>query len=286
MQDPEWPLCPPTPSLSRSLAHHLSLITLPLFLSHLLPDACWDQTVVSDLGYLRRNFKLHSNPALSLSLNQDHFTHVTQWNSLTYLLAQQWDGRTLCDTGMVNFHHQKCAHLNWGLGIFHSNVFMLLYYKTTRRNPNSWTLTSQWCSMLFPHASFIYCWVSRFFNQLNIYRTKMSVDFLVDVLTTIYNMWTGGLWLTMAVRFSSVMGLSVSTTEMYPRRQAMDRAVFPFWPVTEQQEVSPPWQTKSIQNFMCVCVSWCTDYSQLVGRGSVLKQQVDDVGVALLSGLV
>ena len=43
--------------------------------------------------------------------------------------------------------------------------------------------------------------------------------------------------LTMVVRFSSVMGRRVSTTEMYPRRQAMDRAVFPFWPVTDQQEV-------------------------------------------------
>lgn len=30
----------------------------------------------------------------------------------------------------------------------------------------------------------------------------------------------------------------------------------------------------------------CTDHGELVGRGPVLKQQVDDVGVALLSCLV
>lgn len=35
-----------------------------------------------------------------------------------------------------------------------------------------------------------------------------------------------------------------------------------------------------------VPVCLCTDHGELVGRGPVLKQQVDDVGVALLSGLV
>lgn len=43
---------------------------------------------------------------------------------------------------------------------------------------------------------------------------------------------------------------------------------------------------RAFKFFTRVCVSWCTDDSQLVGRGSVLKQQVDNVGVALLSGLV
>ncbi len=35
-------------------------------------------------------------------------------------------------------------------------------------------------------------------------------------------------YVTVAVRFSSVTPLSVSTTEMYPNRRAMERAVFPF----------------------------------------------------------
>lgn len=35
-------------------------------------------------------------------------------------------------------------------------------------------------------------------------------------------------YVTVAVRFSSVTPLSVSTTEMYPSRRAMERAVFPF----------------------------------------------------------
>lgn len=38
--------------------------------------------------------------------------------------------------------------------------------------------------------------------------------------------------------------------------------------------------------FVSVPVCLCTDHSELVGRGPVLKQQVDDVGVALLSCLV
>lgn len=39
---------------------------------------------------------------------------------------------------------------------------------------------------------------------------------------------------------------------------------------------------------MCACVFFSagTDHGELVGRGSVLKQQIDDVGVALLRCLV
>lgn len=38
----------------------------------------------------------------------------------------------------------------------------------------------------------------------------------------------------------------------------------------------------SVSVLLCVC----TDHGELVGRGPVLKQQVDDVSVALLSCLV
>jgi len=37
---------------------------------------------------------------------------------------------------------------------------------------------------------------------------------------------------------------------------------------------------------VCVCVCLCADHSELVGQGPALKQQVNDVGVALLSRLV
>lgn len=64
---------------------------------------------------------------------------------------------------------------------------------------------------------------------------------------------TGGQCLTMAVRFSSVMGLRVSTTEMYPSRWAMARAVFPFWAATDPTG-SYSQETKSIHS-QCVCAS-------------------------------
>lgn len=71
--------CPSHAPLTSSPSYCLSFFPPP-------PDTCVDQITVSDLGYLRRNLKLQSKPSLSLSLNQDNFTHVTQWGSLTYLL--------------------------------------------------------------------------------------------------------------------------------------------------------------------------------------------------------
>ncbi len=44
-------------------------------------------------------------------------------------------------------------------------------------------------------------------------------------------------YVTVAVRFSSVTPLSVSTMEIYPSRRAMERAVFPFCHTQTQKSV-------------------------------------------------
>jgi len=60
--------------------------------------------------------------------------------------------------------------------------------------------------------------------------------FIVDIVAALEDVEGSGRgaqetdseYVTVAVRFSSVTPLSVSTTEMYPSRRAMERAVFPF----------------------------------------------------------
>ncbi len=44
-------------------------------------------------------------------------------------------------------------------------------------------------------------------------------------------------YVTVAVRFSSVTPLSVSTMEIYPSRRAMERAVFPFCNTQTQKKI-------------------------------------------------
>lgn len=100
VQDPQWPLRSSLHSLSSltllSPLHHptasLSYPTLsPYSLPLVLPGTCVDQITVSDLSYLKRNLKLQSKPSLSLSLslNQDNFTHVTRRDWLTCWLILQ-----------------------------------------------------------------------------------------------------------------------------------------------------------------------------------------------------
>lgn len=84
------------------------------------------------------------------------------------------------------------------------------------------------------------------------------------------------------VMTSSVTTFSVSTTEMYPRRLAMDRAVFPLY---KTRGILFNFQfPKKRENRVNAFFHWY--HRRCVGLGAVLQQHVDDVCIPLLRRLV
>lgn len=86
----------PTASLFRSHFHSPPSPPLPPPQTHV-----GIKSLLVTWCYLRRHLKLQFNPTLSLSLNQDNFTHVTHSDSPTYLLAQLQDSHTDSTHGML-----------------------------------------------------------------------------------------------------------------------------------------------------------------------------------------
>lgn len=98
--------CPSHTPFTSSSSYCLSF-SLPLSQPSVSPSSPPPQTHVGIKSllvtwcYLRRHLKLQFNPTLSLSLNQDNFTHVTHSDSPTYLLAQLQDSHTDSTHGML-----------------------------------------------------------------------------------------------------------------------------------------------------------------------------------------